>query len=208
MDFRIHMVIHLLLGMIAPLGLVLAAPVTLTMRALPPAGARRLSRFLHSWFVRVVSHPVVAALLSVGAMYLLYMTPLDAFTLQSSGWSALVHWHFLAAGCLFVWAIAGPDPAPRRPSRLYRLVVLFLAVGAHATLGKLMYAYGWPRNVHSVEDVQAGAQLMYYGGDVAELLLIIAFFASWFRRVGDGGKGSRRSERKAHRLQARAGFIR
>ncbi|NUP62603.1 MAG: cytochrome c oxidase assembly protein, partial [Nonomuraea sp.] len=36
-DFRGHMLQHLLLGMLAPLALVLGAPVTLLLRALPSA---------------------------------------------------------------------------------------------------------------------------------------------------------------------------
>lgn len=40
-DFRGHMIQHLLIGMYAPLALVLAAPVTLLLRTLPAARARR-----------------------------------------------------------------------------------------------------------------------------------------------------------------------
>ena len=46
--FVAHMVTHLLLGMLAPLLLVLAAPVTLLLRTLPLAAARRVSRVLTS----------------------------------------------------------------------------------------------------------------------------------------------------------------
>ena len=184
LDFTVHMWSHLLLGMFAPLGLVLAAPVSLAMSTLPPRSARRLYKILNWPFFQIVSHPVSAMLLNVGAMYLLYMTPLYQLSQQLSWLSVLVHWHFLVAGYLFAWSIAGPDPAPNRPDMKFRCFILFFSVGAHATLAKLMYAYQWPRlSPHSVDDVQAGAQLMYWGGDVAELLLIVAFFALWFRRA-------------------------
>ena len=183
-DFTVHMWSHLLLGMFGPLGLVLAAPVTLAMQTLSPRSARRLFKTISWPFFQVVSHPVSAMFLNVGAMYLLYMTPLYYLSLQNSWLSFLVHWHFLVAGYLFTWSIAGPDPAPTRPSMKFRCFVLFFSVGAHATLAKIMYAYQWPRlSPHSVTDIQAGAQLMYWGGDVAELLLIIAFFAIWFKRT-------------------------
>jgi putative membrane protein len=46
-----------------------------------------------------------------------------------------------------------------------------------------MYAHGFPQGTpHSLIDIQAAAQLMYYGGDLAAILLIIAFFAVWFRK--------------------------
>lgn len=177
-DMRGHMAQHLLLGMLAPLGLVFGAPVTLALRSVPPRGARALVTVLRSRWISVASHPVTAMLLNVGGMYLLYLTPLYAAMHESTALHALVHWHFLAAGCLFTWAIAGPDPAPHRPGKGFRLLVLFISIAAHACLSKAMYAYGWPAGAHhSLEEIRAGAKIMYYGGDFAELLLVIALFA-------------------------------
>ncbi len=47
-SFTAHMAGHVLLGMLAPLLLVLAAPVSLLLRALPPARARRVAAVLRS----------------------------------------------------------------------------------------------------------------------------------------------------------------
>ncbi|MGB3852135.1 MAG: cytochrome c oxidase assembly protein, partial [Tunicatimonas sp.] len=94
----------------------------------------------------------------------------------------LVHLHFLAAGCLFTWAIAGPDPAPHRSSFALRLGVLFVNVATHGYLSKLMYAYRWPRGTHhALAEIQDAAQWMYYGGDVAEALLAVALFSGWYQ---------------------------
>lgn len=182
-DLRFHMVQHLLIGMLAPLGLVLAAPMTLALRTLSVPAARRVTGVLRSGPIRVFSHPVTALVLNVGGMYLLYLTPLYAVTLTTPPLHYLVHVHFLGAGYLFTWAIlAGPDPAPHPSSMSVRLTVLFLSMGAHATLGKLMYGYLWPRGTpHGPDEIRAAAQLMYYGGDAAELLLAVALFAMWYR---------------------------
>lgn len=183
-DMRGHMLQHLLLGMFAPLGLVFGAPVTLAMRSLSARGARTLVTVLRSRVIGFVSHPVSAMFLSVGGMYLLYLTPLYSAMHASTALHAFIHWHFLAAGCLFTWAIAGPDPAPNRPSKRFRLFVLFVSIGAHAFLSKAMYAYGWPAGTHhGLEEVRAGAKIMYYGGDFAELLLVIALFAGGLART-------------------------
>lgn len=182
-DLRGHMLRHLLLGMFAPLALVLGAPGTLLLRALPARSARALVRFLASRPVRILIHPVSALLFNIGGMYVLYLTPLFAATLGSHALHVFVHVHFVVAGYLFTWAIAGPDPAPHRPGLRLRLAVLLVATGAHAALAKFMYGYGWPRGTgHSLEELRAAAQWMYYGGDLAELLLIVAFFALWFHR--------------------------
>jgi putative membrane protein len=185
-DLRGHMVQHLLIGMVAPIGLVLGAPVTLLLRALSTPSARRVTRVLRSLPVRVLSHPLAALVLNVGAMYLLYATPLYAATQTSSLLHHAVHVHFLAAGYLFTWVVlAGPDPSPHPPGMWTRLGVLFVSMAAHATLGKLMYGYLWPRGTfHDADEIRVAAQLMYYGGDFAEVLLVIALFALWYRHRG------------------------
>jgi putative membrane protein len=191
-DHRAHMVQHLLLGMYAPLGLVLGAPARLLLGSVRPHRGRRVSHLLRSAPVHVLSHPVMAGLLDVGALYVLYLTPLGAAVRGDPALRWLVLGHFLAAGCLFAWSIAGTDPGPRRPSVRARAAVLVAAAGAHAALAKLLYARavrggdghldhpGTHDPAHSAE----AAVWMYYGGDGAELLLAVALLATWFRRRG------------------------
>lgn len=97
--------------------------------------------------------------------------------------------HFLLAGYVFASAVAGPDPAPRRPGMADRLAVLVVAGGCHAFLAKLLYSRAPVLPVgggHGAAGVEAAARLMYYGGHVADLLLIVALFAAWYRRAGRG----------------------
>ncbi|MEV7802960.1 cytochrome c oxidase assembly protein [Microbispora sp. NPDC088329] len=178
-DFRGHMVQHLLVGMYAPLALVLGAPVTLLLRALPVAGARRLSAVVHSRPARLAAHPAIALLLSTGGVVVLYFTPLyDAVTARPAGhW--LLHVHFLLSGCLFAHVIAGPDPAPARPGVRARLVYLGCAIAVHAVAAQLMYGGFWV-DVHApIPEVRGGAEIMYYGGDIAELLVAAALVSTW-----------------------------
>lgn len=184
-DLRYHMIQHLLMGMLAPLGLVLGAPVTLALKTLPARKARIITAILGSRPFHYLGHPVTACILNIGGMYLLYLTPLYVVMLHHPHLHLLVHIHFLAAGYLFIWAIAGPDPAPRRPGLHLRLIVLLIGTAAHAYLSKLMYAYSFPRDSpHSLEEIQVAAKIMYYGGDLAELLLAIAFFSIWYSTRG------------------------
>ncbi|WUT08520.1 cytochrome c oxidase assembly protein [Streptomyces sp. NBC_00704] len=178
-DFQGHMLQHLLIGMYAPLGLVLGAPVTLLLRNLPAEQGRRLTGLVQSRPVHVLANPVTALLLSVGTLGLLYFTPLYNTMSANMGLHWLLHAHFLLAGCLFAYVIAGPDPAPARPRVPVRLVVLGVAIAAHAVISQLMYG-GFGINIHApVDQVQGGAQIMYYGGDIAELLLAVALVATW-----------------------------
>jgi putative membrane protein len=193
---------HLLLGMFAPLGIVFGAPVTLLLRNLPPAAGRRLVGWLGHPLPRTISHPVGAAVLDIGGLYLLYLTPLLAATAAYPLINGLVHWHFFAAGCLFTWAIAGPDPAPHRPGMATRLVVLVVAAGLHATLAKLIYAHGLAVGPGvGIGQIREAALWMYYGGDLAELALLVALFAGWWRR-GRSGRGQRQTA--GHKKSPRA----
>jgi|SRR5690606_38243332 len=75
-NFEVHMMQHLLLGMLAPFGLVLAEPVTLALRCLPTQNARGLTAIAGIRPFHYLSHPITALFLNIGGMYLLYLTPL------------------------------------------------------------------------------------------------------------------------------------
>lgn len=181
-DLRGHMVQHLLLGMFAPIGLVLGAPGTLLLRNVPVKVGRTIVAVLDAPPIRVLIHPFIALLLDIGGMYILYLTPLFALSMSDPVLNVLLHVHFVLAGCLFTWAVAGPDPSPHRPGWLIRLATLFVGMALHANLAKIMYGYGFPRGMMSdAVELQAAAQWMYYGGDLAELLIAIAFFGLLFR---------------------------
>lgn len=181
-DLRGHMVQHLLLGMFAPLALVLGAPGTLLLRSIRTAAARQLVALLATRPIRYLTHPITALTLDMGGMYVLYLTPLYVLSTTDPTVHFLVHLHFVLSGYLFTWSIAGPDPAPHRPSLNLRLGVLFTGTAVHATLSKLMYAYGYPQGTkYDITEIEQAAKLMYYGGDLAEILLTTAFLAIWFR---------------------------
>jgi putative membrane protein len=173
-DFTGHALQHLLVAMVAPLGLVLGAPVTLLLRTLPVGAARRLTRLLRARPARAVAHPITALLLTTGGLAALYLTPLYARMLTDPVLHQVVTVHLVLSGCLFTWVVAGVDPAPHRPSVPARLVLLGVAIAAHATLSQLLYAGAFVQVPAAAADRQAGATLMYYGGDVAELLLALA----------------------------------
>jgi putative membrane protein len=162
--------------------LVLAAPVTLLLGATTTGTRHRVVRFLAHPVVRLVVHPVPAAALHLGGLFVLYLTPVYAATSRHDAAHQLSHLHVLVAGCLFTWAVAGRDPAPRRPGPWVRLTVLVLAAGAHSVLAKLLYARAGelpPGSGDPVAELRAAAQLMYYAGDLVEVFLAIALFASW-----------------------------
>ena len=181
-SFTGHMVGHLLLGMLAPLLMVLAAPITLLLRALPVTGARRVSRVLRSGPVRVIGHPVTAAILNAGGLWLLYVTDLFHLMHSSPAIYALIHAHIFLAGYVFTAALVGVDPNPHRASMRMRSVVLIVFIAAHQILAKWLYAYP-PAGVDPA-DGRIGAQVMFYGGDVVDVTIIVLLFLGWYRSTG------------------------
>ena len=186
-DFVAHMWGHLLLGMLAPLLLVLSAPVTVALRGLPVVWARRLSRVLSTPYVRVISHPVVAAVLNIGGLWLLYTTPLHGWMHASAVGHLVVHGHVLLAGWVFTAAMLQVDPAPHPHGHPLRAGVLVGFLALHAILSKHIYAHP-PAGVGAAE-AQEGAQLMYYGGDYIDLMLIALLCLDWYRRAAPERSG-------------------
>jgi putative membrane protein len=181
--FPIHVVQHLLLGMIAPLLLALSAPITLLLRAVPPRRRRAVVRVLHSP-LRVLGDPITAGALNVAGLYVLYLTPLYAATLTHPQLHDAIHLHFLLVGCVFAWSMIGLDPIPRRPFP-YRVAVLVVVLALHGTLAKLLYAHGPAIGVDErLADWRLGAQIMWYGGDLIDGLFLILFFGQWYRLEG------------------------
>jgi putative membrane protein len=176
-DFRIHMVAHLLLGMLAPLLLVAAMPVTVVLRGLPVSLARGLVHGLRSRPSRLLVHPVTAAMLDMGGLWVLYTTSLFPEMHRHAWLDVGIHVHILAAGYLFTAAMITTDPMPHRPGRVVRLVTLVGALAAHAILAKYLYRHP-PAGV-SLDQAREAGLLMYYGGDAIDAVLIIAFCRQW-----------------------------
>ena len=174
-----HMAAHVLLGMLAPLLLVLAAPITLLLRSLPVSTARRVSRVLTSVPVRILTEPAVAAVLSVGGLWLLYTTGLYPAMHHHGGVHVLVHAHLFIAGYLFTAAVISVDPMPHRRSFGHRAVVLVLALAAHDILAKYLYAH--PPDGVLAPAAETGAMIMYYGGDAVDVAIMVVLGARWYR---------------------------
>ena len=165
--------------MLAPLLMVLAAPMTLALRTLPVDAARGLSRVLKTRPIRTLSDPMVASLLNVGGLWILYTTDLFIAMQKTPFLHRLIHLHVFLAGYLFTASMIYIDPVPHRSSFLYRASVLLIALAAHGILAKYIYAH--PPGGVLRSQAESGAMLMYYGGDAIDLILLFIFFLQWYK---------------------------
>ncbi|MFF8641084.1 cytochrome c oxidase assembly protein [Streptomyces sp. NPDC015345] len=183
--FTAHMVQHLVVAMAAPLLMVLARPLTLVLRALPPGRARRaLLTVAHSRPATWLLFPPLAALLDIGGLWLLHRTPLLAAAHHRPLLGAAVHVHVLAAGLLFAFAVCRLDPVRHRWGLAWRGTTLLAAGWAHAVLAKTLYAAPPPGTGFTADDVHTAARLMYYGGDLVETALATVLAAQWYAATG------------------------
>ncbi|MFJ4621995.1 cytochrome c oxidase assembly protein [Streptomyces sp. NPDC088812] len=183
--FSVHALRHVFAGMAAPALFVVARPLTLALRVLPPGRVRRrLLSVTHSAVVGRLLLPPVAAVVEVTGPWALYRTGLMAATHHRPALSGVIHLHMLAGGLLFGFAVCQLDPVRRRRSPQLRAVTLLFTGTAHAVLARSLYAAGPPDTDFAVADLRVGAQIMYYGGDAVELMLASVVAVQWYTAAG------------------------
>jgi cytochrome c oxidase assembly factor CtaG/putative copper export protein len=199
-SFSYHMLAHMLLAMVAPIGLVLGAPMTLALRTLPQGrtpserGVRgSLLAALHSKIGILYTNPIVALLIFDGSLFALYFTDLFASMMQSHLGHLVMNLHFLAAGFLFFFVVIGVDPNPRKIPYLVQVVVLFAAMSIHAFFSIALMSTttlidnGYFESLQTpwltdlLADQKLGASIGWAMGEVPILMALAATFINWRR---------------------------
>lgn len=199
-SFSYHMLAHMLLSMVAPIGLVLGAPMTLALRTLPQGrtpterGVRgSLLAALHSKIGIFYTNPVVALLIFDGSLFALYFTDLFAGMMQSHIGHLFMTLHFLAAGFLFFFVVIGIDPNPRKIPYLVQIVVLFAAMSIHAFFSIALMSTttlidkGYFASLQTpwltdlLADQKLGASIGWAMGEIPILMALVATFINWRR---------------------------
>jgi putative membrane protein len=195
--FSVHMVQHMILSMLSPILLLLGAPVTLALRALPTAGRGRtgprelLVKLLHSRYLRIVTHPAFTIPLFVASLYALYFSPLFDFLMRSETGHLAMMVHFLAVGLLFFWPIMGVDPGPHRPGYVMRMLELFAGMPFHAFFGiavmmasePLVTTFKHPAaslGVDALNDQTAAGGIAWAFSEIPSVIVLVALLFQWY----------------------------
>jgi len=198
--FSVHMSAHMLLSMLIPILLVLGAPTTLALRALPttgkgnPPGPREwLLAGLHSRWSRFFTHPVVATVVFVTGFYALYFSGLFDAAVSSHAAHVLMNLHFLLSGYLFYWAVIGVDPTPRLIPPLGKIGMVFASIPLHAFFGVMLMGMSQvlgerfyrslqlPWHTDLLEDQHLGGAIAWAAGEVPLVVVLMALLIQWHR---------------------------
>ncbi|MDH6432547.1 putative membrane protein [Streptomyces sp. SAI-144] len=211
--FSVHMVQHMVISMLSPILILLGAPVTLALRALPVAGKGRkgprelLLAVLHSRYMRIITHPAFTIPLFIASLYALYFTPIFDFLMGSKTGHIAMMVHFLAVGVVFFWPIIGVDPGPQRPGYLMRMLELFAGMPFHAFFGIALMMASEPmvetfKNPPASLGIDALSDQNYAGGiawafsEIPSVLVLIALLFQWY---GSEQRQAKRTDRAADR---------
>lgn len=209
----VHMVQHMTLAMLVPVLLVLGAPITLALRAVPPArrgqlGPReRILAVLHSRVVRLITHPIVAFAIFVTAAPMVYFSGLFEYAMFNHTGHLLMSLHFLLGGYLFYEVVIGTDPLPSRPAYPIRIVMVLAAAGFHAFFGVgLMESARLVAGSYydllgseitwlpdTLADQRAAGAITWGFGEIPALVVLIALLVQWSR---SDEREARRRDRK------------
>ncbi len=209
----VHMVQHMTLAMLVPVLLVLGAPITLALRAVPPArrgqlGPReRVLAVLHSRVVRLITHPIVAFAIFVTAAPMVYFSGLFEYAMFNHTGHLLMSLHFLLGGYLFYEVVIGTDPLPSRPAYPIRIVMVLAAAGFHAFFGVgLMESARLVAGSYydllgseitwlpdTLADQRAAGAITWGFGEIPALVVLIALLVQWSR---SDEREARRRDRK------------
>lgn len=198
--FSMHMIAHMLLSMLVPVLLVLGAPMTLALRALPTAGRGEppgprewVLAALHSRVSRFLTHPVVATIVFVAGFYGLYFGGLFDAAVDNHAAHVLMNVHFLLSGYLFYWVVIGIDPTPRQIPQLGKVAMVFASLPLHAFFGVVMMGMdtvlgetfyrslqlSWHTDL--LGDQKLGGGIAWAAGEVPLVLVMIALLVQWRR---------------------------
>jgi cytochrome c oxidase assembly factor CtaG len=192
-----HMTQHLLLTLVAAPLLAGGAFGRVALAALPAGPRARIGRWLAAPRGRaaadVLLHPLVAAGLHAGALWLWHQPVAYEAALDSRPLHALEHASFLGTAALF-WASV-LRARRRRRLVLWGVLGLFLNGVASAVLGVLLtvaptlWYPSYAATFHAggltpLEDQQLAGLLMWVPGQVLYLVMTLVLCARWLERPG------------------------
>lgn len=141
--FLVHQVQHLLLRMIGPMLLFLAASQGVFVAGMPETAQRRLlipvitSPLVRGLFA-FLSYPAIATALFIGALYFWQIPRYHDLAILNDNVHYLMHTSILFAGLIFFWRAFDSRPAPLGTRYGVRLMMLWVMILSNIVIGSYL----------------------------------------------------------------------
>ena len=199
-----HQLQHFLLRMLAPLLVLLGAPLTPVLRGLPPwvlqgfvkpTVRHPLARAAYD----KLTNPVITVSIFMGVLYLWQFPGVFNLALRNEFVHAMMHITMMSTGFIFYWAVI--DPKPHRSRVHYGVRVLYLGLivipntllGAVITFSKGIIYTGYedvyrPFDMSLLTDQQLGGLLLWVPGDMMSILVAGIVMIMWYEKEEGANK--------------------
>jgi cytochrome c oxidase assembly factor CtaG len=197
--FWAHMLQHVLLLVVAPPLMVVAAPWIRLWRALPLATRRSLGRDLTlgsrtaplRWTVRRLGRPLPSFVLFSVVLLAWHVPAMFDATLRSSALHALEHTLFFGTALMFWKQVIASAPlhAPLSSAQRVGYVVgamvvswglaVVLALAAHPLYGIYAHEASRPGGISAMADQQIAAGIMWVPGSITFVIVIFVYVHRW-----------------------------
>lgn len=195
--FFVHQVQHLLLRMIGPMLLMLAAPQGVLRAGLPDVVRRGVlrpilrNRPLGAVFA-VIAQPVVATVLFIATLYFWQIPTYHDLALRDDGVHYLMHISLLFTGLVFFWRVFDSRPGPIGTRYGVRLMMLWIMVLSNIAIGATLafksgviytaYAdFGRLWNFTGLADEELGAVILWVPSSMMGLIALLIVVHMWGR---------------------------
>jgi len=214
--FLMHMVQHVIIRVLAPVLIILGAPVTPVLRGLPvelrmglisPLVSNSKLRKAYSVF----QHPVLMPGLFVAVLFFWALPEIHDAAVESFWIHYVMHLSMSSTGLLFWWLII--DPKPHR-SKIHfgpRILIMGLTLFPNTVLGAIITfsqavqyeAYGIERlwGLAPIDDQKGGALVQWFLVDMMSLGAAIVIFTMWYQRERADDRRRLRERLRAQQAQ-------
>ena len=202
--FSVHQIQHVMLRMLAPVLILLGAPLTPILRGLPTWALLDVVRpVVGNPTVRrgydLITNPVLTTLLFLSVLYLWQIPQPHDLALHNGLVHEFMHTTMIFSGFLFWWLVI--DPKPHRSRMHYGLRVLYLGLivipntvlGAAITFQSGLIYQGYaqvnqPYPISLISDQQLGGLILWVIGDMMSILVAGIVMIMWYEQEEGGAR--------------------
>lgn len=205
-NVTLHVAQHLLLMMVAPPLLALGKPVTLAIQVSRRANQLRIVRVVNHPLVAAVTFPVVAWLIYYGVMYTYFLSGVYDYSISHQLFHDATHLTFLVVGYLYWQPMIGADPSRWRLGYPTRVLSLFVGMPFEVFLGISITFMTRPIDpINTLANTRAGGYLFWIGSMTITSAVLAVILLRWYRKIErDTPREDRRAQAEAVESRARA----